>query len=141
MVKKNKKPDKKIFDKEKMYSKIMPSVVTPTVTPPPNQSSSEEGADEENVSLANQKYVLRNFIEDIVIGKLAHTINMLRGCDCERCMKDVMALALNAIPSAYNVIEAKQVEENLKTFRANYEVKVTTALIRAVQTVKAKPKH
>ena len=127
---------KKDFDKEKMYSKIMPTVVTP----PPNQGRFEKEP-EEGGSLAGQQYVLRNFIEDIVLSKLEHTITILRGCDCERCRKEVMALALNDIPSVYTVIVAGQVEEKLKALRAQYDVKVASALIKAVQTVKTNPRH
>ena len=132
------KKDKKDFDKEKMYSKIMPSVVTP---PPRPERAEKQPPDEEDVSFAEPQYVLRNFVEDIVLDKLDHTITILRCCDCELCKKEVMALALNEIPSVYTVIEAGQVEETLKTMRVQYEVKVASALIKAVQTVKTNPKH
>ena len=129
------KKTKKDFDKEKMYSKIMPSIVTP----PPGQELGEEKPDEEDGG--GQRYVLRNFIEDLVLGKLDHTITMLRGCGCEWCKKDVMAQALNEVPSAYTVIEPGELEETLKTLRASYEVRVSSALIKAVQTVKNNPRH
>lgn len=131
------KKTKKDFDKEKMYSKIMPSIVTP----PPGQERTDDNKPEEDDLPGGQQYVLRNFVEDIVLDKLEHTITMLRGCECEWCKKDVMALALNDIPSVYAVIEPGELDEMLKNLRANYEVRVASALIKAVQTVKSNPRH
>ena len=133
---------KKDFDKEKMYSKIMPSIVTP---PPAQESFAKEIPLEEEEAPTSgqyqQQFILRNFIEDLVMSKLEHTITMLRGCECEWCKKDVMAKALNELPAAYTVIEPEELEETVGHLRANYEVKVSSALIKAVQAVKANPRH
>lgn len=130
---------KKDFDKEKMYSKIMPSIVTP----PPQTQGEEEPADlrEPSEPAEQQQFVLRNFIEDIVMDKLERTMDMLRCCQCERCKKDVMAIALNDLPTAYTVVAPEQLEATVKQLRQSYEVKVSSALIKAVQTVKANPNH
>ncbi len=137
---------KKDFDKEKMYSKIMPSFVTP-----PPQAAIREAEEPEpepegrhprdEAAAAEQRYILRNFIEDIVMDKLARTIAMLRGCECERCKKDVMAMALNELSPAYLVLEAREMEEAVRALRQAWEVKVASALIKAVQTVKVHPNH
>lgn len=135
---------KKDFDKEIMYSKIMPSMVTPA----PQHQKREEPVSEE-LSLEQEspqeeqqpQYVLRNFIEDIVMDRMGRTIAMLRGCECERCQKDVMALALNELPPAYLVVEPEELEEAVRQLRKECEVKVSSALIKAVQTVKASPNH
>ena len=132
MVKKTKKD----FDKEKMYSKIMPSIVSV-----PTQSATQSAMQPQEQPQEGQKYLLRNFIEDIVLDKLEHTITMLRGCECEWCKKDVMALALNDLPSVYIVIDPQELAQTLKTLRSHYEVKVASALIKAVQTVKTNPRH
>ncbi len=133
---------KKDFDKEKMYSKIMPSFVTP---PPQAVREAEEPEKqiprEDAPAAPEQSYILRNFIEDIVMDKLARTIAMLRGCECERCKKDVMAMALNELSPAYMVLEPREMEEAVRALRQAWEVKVASALIKAVQTVKAHPNH
>lgn len=129
---------KKDFDKEQMYSKIMPSIVTP---PPTARQDIFPAALEEYDDEGEPQFVLRNFIEDIVMDKLEHTMNMLRCCDCERCKKAVMAKALNDLPTAYEVVEHAELEDTVRGLRQTYEVKVSTALIKAVQEVKAAPKH
>jgi hypothetical protein len=131
---------KKDFDKEQMYSKIMPSIVTHP--PGSRQEYLPDGCSPEDASAGGeQRYVLRNFIEDIVMDKLSHTMNMLRCCECELCTKDVMAKALNALPTAYVAVMAEEMEETVAGLRQTWEVKVSSALIRAVQEVKAGPRH
>ncbi|MCL2579683.1 MAG: late competence development ComFB family protein [Oscillospiraceae bacterium] len=132
---------KKDFDKEKMYSKIMPSIVTPPPSQEPPDKDEVPGEEEEIPARGRQQYILRNFIEDLVMDKLDHTILMLRGCECEWCKKDVMAKALNELPAAYTVIEPSDLHETVGALRANYEVKVSSALIKAVQAVKSNPRH
>lgn len=132
------KKTKKDFDKEKMYSKIMPSIVTPPGEPEPEPAGKQP---DEWENPGGQQFVLRNFLEDLVLSKLDHTIKMLRGCECELCKKDVMALALNELPSAYSTIRPQDLEATLKTLRTHYEVKVASALIKSVQAVKANARH
>jgi competence protein ComFB len=131
---------KKDFDKDQMYSKIMPSIVT---VPPQTQveQAPPQRDDALEADYVQQQYVLRNFMEDIVMDKLNRTMTMLRCCECERCKKDVMAYALNELPSAYMVTEPQELEANVKQLRKTYEIKVTSALIQAVQKVKACPNH
>lgn len=129
---------KKDFDKEQMYSKIMPTVVASEEAP------SGEFRPEEAVPLkpaVTARYVLRNYMEDIVLEKLPHTMNMLKACTCERCKKDVMAQALNELPAAYMTVEQDGVEDAVHKLRAGFEVKVSAALIKAVQQIKANPSH
>ena len=130
---------KKDFDKDQMYSKIMPSIMTM-----PPQAKVEQTPPREEEAPAEacvQQYVLRNFIEDIVLDKLGRTMTMLRCCECERCKKDVMAYALNELPPAYMVTRPEQLEASVKQLRKTCEVKVASALIKAVQKVKTHPNH
>ena len=142
---------KKDFDKEKMYQKIMPSVSSSLSDEldgreepkhaEANQTSSAASLPEKEQKNAAARYILRNFMEDIVLEKLNHTIQMLRGCECERCKKDAVALTLNAMPASYLCVLPSQAEETLRSLRGQCEVKVTAALIKAVQTVKQAPNH
>jgi len=131
------KKAKKDFDKDQMYSKIMPSILTM----PPQARVEQESLDDEAEDHDDQQYILRNFMEDIVIDKLERTMTTLRCCECERCKKDVMAYALNELPPAYMVTEPEDLEATIKQLRKTYEVKVTSALIKAVQKVKAQSHH
>lgn len=134
---------KKDFDKEQMYSKIMPSfaAVQTQQRPEPPQESEPEPAPREPQRIVGPKYLLRNYMEDIVLEKIGHTMNMLKACTCERCKKDIMALALNELPTAYRTVSPDEVEAAVRALRSGAEVKVSAALIKAVQTVKANPRH
>lgn len=141
-----KDPGRKSFDKEQMYAKIMPSFTPqqpaePLPAPEPD-AAADAGRRQSRAAQAPQpRYLLRNYMEDIVLEKLDHTMKMLKACECERCKKDVMALALNSLPNAYMTIEPQDVEEQVRRLRAGVEIKVSAALIKAVQEVKASPRH
>jgi hypothetical protein len=146
---------KKDFDKERMYAKIMPTVFD---TPPESigerpedpelaeQLEQNDGYSEEFIPtvpppLPEPKYILRNYIEDIMMEKYAHTMKMLKVCACEKCTKDILAHALNALPPSYMAVPPEHVDGVVRELRAALEVKVSTALIQAVQHVKANPQH
>ena len=141
---------KKDFDKEQMYQKIMPSVssnITQEIDD--RKESVKQHAPEADQKAANQEpknsalpqYILRNFMEDMVLEKLNHTIQVLKGCGCERCKKDVMAMALNSLPPAYMTVHHQAADEAVQSLRGQYKIKVTAVLIKAVQEVKQNPKH
>lgn len=146
---------KKDFDKDKMYSKIMPSIQTavreslPESTPvparqpsppPPPQDEGPASVLVHSIHTADGGFLLRNFVEEIMLDKLEHTMRVLRVCTCERCQKDIMAITLNNLPSAYAVMPNDD-QGREKKVRGEYEVKVTSALIQAIQLVKAQPRH
>ncbi len=137
---------KKDFDKERMYAKIMPSLfVEPSAQAPqePPEEPLEDMADDTPPPAAAPApaYILRNYMEDIILEKFAHTMKMLKACTCEICQTDVMAYALNSLPPAYMAIVPEDVEDSVRQLRAGMDIKVTSALIKAVQHVKTHPGH
>lgn len=120
---------KKDFDKDKMYHKIMPSV-----PPAPEWSASKPEEPEPREARPH------NYMEDMVLEKLDHTMNVLGACGCGRCRKDIVALALNQLPTAYAVADGNG-EKHIKKLKGTYEIKVTAAIIKAVQQVKLNPRH
>ena len=81
-------------------------------------------------------------MQDILLEKLPHTMKVLRSCQCERCRLDILAIAMNSLPTAYAVTtEAEDSLERVKKLRRDYEVKVTATLIKAIQQVKNEPRH
>jgi competence protein ComFB len=84
---------------------------------------------------------LHNYMEDMTLEKLAHTTKVLGACDCPRCQRDILALALNQLPAAYAVTEKKDAARCIVKLKGVYEVKVTASLIKAIQQVKMNPRH
>ena len=122
---------KKDFDKDQMDRKIMPSAGTAVLEVKPAPEEAEAG------EYPQQPH---NFMEDMVWSKMEHTLKVLDGCGCERCRQDIAAIALNELPTLYAVADQNDAYY-LKKLRGAYEVKVTAALIRAVQQVKKSPRH
>jgi competence protein ComFB len=136
---------KKDFDRDKMYSKIMPTFTKEdgreedaereTTLPAPPEPQEREDAEPE-------KLRLHNYMQDILLEKLPHTMKVLRSCQCERCRLDILAIAMNSLPTAYAVTaEEDDSLERIKKLRRDYEVKVTATLIKAIQQVKNEPRH
>jgi competence protein ComFB len=136
---------KKDFDRDKMYSKIMPTFT--------KEDGYEEDAEREPILPATpepqvreaaepEKLRLHNYMQDILLEKLPHTMKVLRSCQCERCRLDILAIAMNSLPTAYAVTaEEEDSLERIKKLRRDYEVMVTATLIKAIQQVKNEPRH
>jgi competence protein ComFB len=129
---------KKDFDKEKMYSKIMPSLALTDRQPKEEPGDAPPLPPEAETEQLPQ---LHNYMEDMMREKLAHTTKVLGACDCPRCQQDIMALALNQLPAAYAVAESPEEARYMLKLRGVYEVKVTASLIKAIQQVKINPRH
>lgn len=128
---------KKDFDKDKMYQKIMPTMEPDTVEqpPPPLELSGEPSQ-----LPPGEEPQLHNLMERMLRERLDRTIDILGCCNCERCKMDIMAISLNALPSAYGVVWDND-PSYIKKLRGSYEVKVTAALIQAVRQVNSAPRH
>jgi hypothetical protein len=129
-----KKPLKKSFiSKEDMYRKIMPSITSPSGLSP------EDEAIQQTSELP--EYEPYNVMELIVRTKLLMAMETLGACTCERCVSDCVALTLNSLPPVYTVSDADRLREKARLIRGKNEVKITAAIIRAVQTVMKEPRH
>ena len=131
-----KKQINKDFSKEAMYRKIMPSISVPRQA---YEEEREAYIAEESMPLP--EYTPYNVMELVVRTKLPQTMETLGACDCDQCISDCIALALNSLPCYYAVSNSEQLREKAKVVRTKNEIKITAAIIRAVQTVMDKPRH
>jgi competence protein ComFB len=134
---------KKDFDRDKMYSKIMPTYTKEDgYEEEIERESAEPPEPPEQEAAEPEKLRLHNYMQDILLEKLPHTMKVLRSCQCERCRLDILAIAMNSLPTAYAVTtEEEDSLERVKKLRRDYEVKVTATLIKAIQQVKNEPRH
>lgn len=123
---------KKDFDKELMYSKIMPSYAKAS-------AGGEARRAERNDSFGDAPR-LHNYMEDIVSERMGDTMVRLSVCGCSRCREDVLALALNELPTVYAVADEAERERYIAKCKG-HEVKISAAIIRAAQLVKDSPRH
>ncbi len=86
-------------------------------------------------------YKLKNYMEDIVSQKIDSLLKILNICSCDKCRLDIMAIALNDLPSKYVVSEKGALYTKIRELESQFEVDVETAIIKAALFVSKSPKH
>lgn len=153
---------KKEIDKELMYKKLMPSQLKQRVPMEEVESVNEAAAalraDAEEQSpqeaaapyrtpephkisipsLDSRQTEVINLMEGVVLSKLDSVLSRFQCCRCDRCKKDIVALALNKLPPKYMVLSHGQVPPDLDP---QVNAQVVTAMIQAAIRVRAKPRH
>jgi hypothetical protein len=152
---------KKEIDKDLMYKKLMPSA------PKPAKSSLSEDSSEEPSYLQNvareleeplpsqhqpitirrdvgvpfmdtQPTVLVNTMETVVLEKMETVLAKFKCCKCDRCKKDIVAIALNKLSPRYMVLRDGQPAPDIDP---QTNAAVVTAMIQAVLEVRSHPRH
>lgn len=154
---------KKEIDKETMYKKLMPSgpraakIAAPAAPAPvsagkpeaqpetparqPSVPTLHRPAQPRKVSVPfmdNQRTVVVNAMEAAVLEKLDTVLARCQCCRCDRCKKDIVALALNKLPPKYMVLSDGQ---SVPDADAQTNAAIITAMIQAVIKVRSSPRH
>ena len=83
---------------------------------------------------------LIKLMEELVLSNLDATLDRFNCCKCDKCKKDIAALALNRLKPHY-VVMSEQDEDHRKKNEEMYASEVTSALIQAILMVKKEPRH
>lgn len=86
-------------------------------------------------------YNLKNFMEDVVAKLLEKDLQDSDVCHCEKCRMDIMALALNSLPTAYTVTTRGEIFAAIDSTYLQNRVDAEIAVLNAIEMVKASPKH
>ena len=153
---------KREIDKELMYKKLMPSArvareqevptrpesgspvpipSAPAVSSPPAPAAGQKPPEPHRLaipSLDNRQMIIVNRMESCVLGKLDEVLERCSCCRCDRCKKDIVALALNKLPPKYMVLADGQPEPDID---AQTNAQIVAAMIQAVIKVRANPRH
>lgn len=85
---------------------------------------------------------LVNVTEQLVFEVLNNVLPNVKGfCDCERCRMDVVAIALNNLPTNYVVTDEGEVKKRVGVLVAQKQVDIFQALYRAAEIVIKRPHH
>ena len=117
------------IDKEAMYKKIMPSTNQTKIV--------EESTPLPQPTPFLQPKVLVNVAELAVKERIEEAMDKFKCCQCDHCVKDVLALAVNNLPPKY--IVRNELDQALEIRR--YDADVISALVNAVIKVKQNPRH
>lgn len=148
---------KKEIDKELMYKKLMPSgpktvkaqedaaeqpsyaqAVRAEAEEPLPKRRSAARRDVEVPFMDTQSTELVNAMEAVVLDKLDTVLAKFKCCKCDRCKKDIVALALNKLSPRYMVLPHGQPVPDIDP---QTNAAVVTAMIQAVLEVRAHPRH
>lgn len=83
----------------------------------------------------------QNIMENIVERELEKLKRCLDVCNCERCISDIIACALNQLPPKYIVSNEGYLYSKIDMAYHQYEVDVIQAITRAAQIIKRNPRH
>lgn len=86
-------------------------------------------------------YRLKNYMEELVVKKTDDILKLMNICKCEKCRLDIMALALNELPTKYVVTDKGELFTKVRELEQQFEVDVETAIIKAAVFVGKNPKH
>ena len=103
--------------------------------------NSEIVQNNEQNTLGNYRHNVVNVTEIIAVAKVAEVVSMMEGCSCPKCVDDVLAIALNSLPTRYVTTDMGKQFIQLNSYRKQFETDVVSALIKACQIVKASPRH
>lgn len=84
---------------------------------------------------------LVNIAEVLAREKLALVMERMKVCTCKTCVNDVLALALNSLPTKYVTTDAGKQYFQLDVYKKQYETDILAALTKACVRVKAVPRH
>jgi competence protein ComFB len=93
-----------------------------------------------NVAI-EQSDELVNIAEILAREKLALVMERMKVCTCKTCVNDVLALALNSLPTKYVTTDAGKQYFQLDVYKKQYETDILAALTKACVRVKASPRH
>jgi len=86
-------------------------------------------------------YSLKNYMEEVVFNRLEAILNGMDICKCEKCVLDMAAIALNELPAKYVVTDKGVLFSKIDALQNQFEIGVTSAVIRATQIVQKSPLH
>ena len=154
------KSPKKNIDKDYIFNLIMPSGPAPADEEPQEAEVQQqplepvEAPARDSLSLLQERInqapsaavklrpakelVLVNLMEQLVAARLDEAFSKFNCCRCDKCRRDVAAMALNSLAPNYVVAEPDAVPQLLQECSTK---DVSAALVKAILYVKGHPKH
>lgn len=90
-----------------------------------------------------EEYILVNKMEQAVKDAVDQLFAQGKnpGCSCDHCKLDVVALALNSLPSKYVVTSIGNAVTNVALDSSQWQANLTMAVCNAIEIVRKKPRH
>lgn len=88
--------------------------------------------------LNDRQMIVVNIMESQVLSKLDSLLDRFSCCRCDRCKKDIIALALNKLPPKYMVLAEGEPDPEVDE-KTNSQI--VLAMIQALIRVRDNPRH
>ncbi len=90
----------------------------------------------------DKQFKIKNYMEDLVLNQLEDIMKDNNcSCFCERCKLDIMALALNNLPTKYVTTEHALKYNKLALYESQCSIDVITQITNAIKVVEKNPRH
>lgn len=80
-----------------------------------------------------------NVMENIVMEKLAERLTGINCCKCEKCINDMMAVALNELQPKYVNTRKGELFTRIDATKQQNAIDLDVAITKAIETVTAAP--
>jgi len=84
---------------------------------------------------------LKNHMEEVVFNQMDTVLQDIQMCKCNKCQMDIAAIALNELPPKYVVTDKGVLFTKIDALQSQFEIGVTSAIIRAALIVRKSPWH
>lgn len=93
------------------------------------------------LSFKEDTMALVNVMEDIIDEKLRFMLRDESCCQCERCIEDMKAMALNQLPAKYVSTHNGELFTKLNALMRQNSIDINVALSYAIKMVSERPSH
>jgi len=84
---------------------------------------------------------IRNYMEVCVLDLLGSVLENLNACQCENCTHDILAIALNSLPTKYVVTKKGELYTKIGNLQNQFDVDIIAAIAKASVIVSRNPRH
>lgn len=113
----------------------------PENTPLQENTPFQEEAEKEAGMTDEAPYRYVNIMEEGVKDRCLEFMTKLALCTCDRCQKDVTALALTNLPAKYIVADTAAISPLMNYYKNKYSAHIMTELAKACFAVHSQPRH
>ena len=124
---------------EELPEENAPVEVVPIKPPAEVKEVKEENKDSDGLTMDG--LVLINILEEVIRMEAPKIMAGMGMCCCERCVNDVMAIALNKIPSKYVVSRKGALFAKIASYGNQYKTDILAGLTQACVIVEKSPSH
>lgn len=118
-----------------------PAPESPVAAEPAPAPAAETEPEPESEPVTSPEFTCVNVMQVLVDEYAAKYIKMFGVCDCDRCVADIKAIALNNLPPKYVIMDRRDVIPKLTFYEGKFNSDITSQVLQACKTVMNRPHH